>query len=434
MQGVIMVKTNFKKAYVLTVDMGYGHQRAAYPLRKIAQGGIIVVNNYSGIPRGDREIWKQSRSFYEAMSRFKNVPLIGETAWKIYDKFQEIPNFYPKRDLSATNIQLAATYNLFKSKNWGKHLIEKLNKKPLPIISTFFIPAFMAEYFGYQGEIYCVVCDADVARTWAPLHPVGSRIKYLVPSFRAAKRLQMYGIDKSRIHFTGFPLPEENLETLHKDMVNRLINLDPKGNYLKYYRKIVQQVLALKKIPKKSNHKLTITFAVGGAGAQREIATNVLKGLVEKIKNNKLHLNLVAGIHNDVASYFRQAIRQCGLYPCLGKQIKIISATKKQDYFKKFNQLLKITDILWTKPSELSFYVALGLPIVIAPPIGSQEEFNSWWLTKMGSGLAQGEIEYVADWLFEWLDNGWLAEAAIQGYIEGERLGFQKISNLVFKH
>jgi precorrin-3B methylase len=64
-----------KKVWVVSIDMGYGHQRTAYALKKIAESNeIITANNYKGIPEKDKSLWKQSRSFYEFISRFKNIP------------------------------------------------------------------------------------------------------------------------------------------------------------------------------------------------------------------------------------------------------------------------------------------------------------------------------------------------------------------------
>jgi hypothetical protein len=40
-----MPKKTFKKAWVLTVDMGYGHQRAAYPFHDIANQEIIALKS-----------------------------------------------------------------------------------------------------------------------------------------------------------------------------------------------------------------------------------------------------------------------------------------------------------------------------------------------------------------------------------------------------
>jgi len=51
--------------------MGYGHQRAAYPLKSLAyKGKIICANDYEGIPDRDRLIWEESQLLYETISRF----------------------------------------------------------------------------------------------------------------------------------------------------------------------------------------------------------------------------------------------------------------------------------------------------------------------------------------------------------------------------
>ena len=142
-----------EKAWVIAVNMGYGHQRTAFPLRDLAfEGEIININDYFGIPQKDREIWESIRKGYEAVSNFKKTPLIGEFVFYLMDRFQKILDFYPKRDLTKPNTQLLQTYGTIKT-GWGKDLIEKLKAKNpnIPLISTFFTPAFMAEYFGYPG-------------------------------------------------------------------------------------------------------------------------------------------------------------------------------------------------------------------------------------------------------------------------------------------
>jgi hypothetical protein len=64
----------------------------------------------------------------------------------------------------------------------------------------------------------------------------------------------------------------------------------------------------------------------------------------------------------------------------MGKTIEIIYHNNLSKYFEKFNHTLRTTDILWTKPSELSFYSGLGLPILLAPSIGPHEKLNRQWL------------------------------------------------------
>ncbi len=115
----------------------------------------------------------------------------------------------------------------------------------------------------------------------------------------------------------------------------------------------------------------------------------------------------------------------------LGKNIEILYQEKIEDYFQQFNLTLRKTDILWTKPSELSFYAALGIPIIIAPSIGSQENFNRRWLLKSGFGLAQENPKYTSEWFFDWLNYGYLAEVSMQGFIEGEKLGVYNIKKII---
>ncbi len=425
-----------KKAWVVTVDMGYGHQRASYPLRFLAKGKVISANSYPGIPESDKGLWVNGRSFYEFISRFKKVPIIGERAFDLFDQLQAIPAFYPKRDLSKPNLQLKEVYKLLKNNNWGRHLMIKLAKENLPIVTTFFITAMMAEYYNYPGEIYCVICDADISRTWAPLNPHCSRINYLAPCKRVVERLKLYGVRPNKIFLTGFPLPAENvgenLNILKEDLGKRLINLDPDKIYISQYKKTLLSLLGrdLKMAP---TRPLTVTFVVGGAGAQRELGATIVGGLKKEILAGKVRINLVAGIHLEINKYFKEAVRAHRLSKKLNQGIEIIFSPNKMDYFKKFNQALRTTDILWTKPSELSFYCGLGLPIIMAPPIGSQEIFNQRWLQSIGAGINQDDPRYANEWLSDWLKSGWLAEAAMQGYMEAPKYGTYNIEKVVFE-
>jgi len=431
-----------QKVWVISVNMGYGHQRTAYPLRGL--GEIINANDYEGIPKKDKTIWQSMQQFYEFISRFSRIPLIGKATFSIYDRFQKIFSFYPKREISEPNLTLKQIYSLFK-KGWGKDLIEKLKMKNeklkinLPIISTFFIPAFMAEYFNYPGEIFCVVCDADIARTWVSLNPSQSKIKYFAPTERVVERLKLYGVKEENIFLTGYPLPIKNitanppvggLEILKEDLKNRLINLDPKKRYFEKYKILIEENLG--KLPENFSHPLTIMFSVGGAGAQKEIGIKTIKSLAVEIWAGEVKVILVCGIREKVKEYFEKEINKIyrGRTP-VNSGVEILFGTDIEDYFQKFNQALRKIDILWTKPSELSFYSALGLPIIIAPAIGSQEEFNMRWLLKSGFGVLQENPRYTRQWLFDWLNRGYLAEAAMEGFVEGEKLGIFKISQII---
>jgi len=428
------------KAWIVAVDMGYGHQRAAFPLRHLSPTGkVVIANNYEGIPNRDKSLWQKSRKIYETISRLKNVPIIGNWIFGVMDYFQKIPDFYPRRDLSKISTQLKIMYGWIKKRKWGKDLVDYLNREgnSIPLITTFFVSAFMAEEHGYKGEIYCVICDADCNRAWAPFNPQKSRIKYLTPCRRVVERLKLYGVRDGQIFLTGFPLPEENiggnsLKTVKSDLVERVINLDPNHYYRQKYGSTVKQFLQDIKLEEKHHHPLTLTFAVGGAGAQRQLGCQMLASLKSKLLKKEINLNLIAGSRNDVYLYFKNNIREEGLEKILGKNLRIVFAIDKEDYFVEFNKVLRSTDILWTKPSELVFYCALGLPIIMAPSVGAQEDYNRLWLKTIGAGLSQNDPRYTHEWLFDWVNSGWLAEAAMSGFLDGRQFGVRNIMDVVF--
>ncbi len=427
--------TKENKVWLVTVSMGYGHQRTSYNLKHLAcDGRIIEANRYPGIPGKDRKIWQGTRKFYEFISNFKKIPVIGNAAFSIFDTFQRILSFYPKRDLSQPNFSLKQMYYLIK-KGWGRDLIERLKSKNIPLISTFFIPAFMAEFFGYPGKIFCVVCDADIARPWASLNPKQSRIKYLVPTERVAERLRLYGVKKENIFLTGYPLPLENIgdkdmKILKESLKHRLLNLDPLKRYFEKYKTLIDSKLGV--LPEKSSHPLTITFSVGGAGAQKEIGLMIVKSLIKKIKTGELKIVLVAGTRRKVRDYFLKNIKKLKMENNLSLGVEILFESDIQKYFHSFDEVLKNTDILWTKPSELSFYTGLGLPEILAPPIGSQEEYNRDWLLQLGSAMVQKNPLYADQWISDLLNDGWFAEAAMQGFVEAEQLGVFNIQKIIF--
>ncbi len=425
-----------KKVYVVSVNMGYGHERAAYGLRDLAYGEIITANAYPGIPKKDKKLWAESRRVYETISRLKPIPILGDMIFEVMDKLQRIASFYPRRDLSAPNMQIRQTYYFIENLGLCKHLIEKLSKRPLPLVCTFFMPAFAAEVYNYPGDIYLVVCDADMARAWVAKDPKKSRIKYFAPNGRVAERLKLYGVKAENIFLTGFPLPKELIggpegAIIKKDLAKRLCNLDPNGVFLNKYYRTLQAELGENTCPIKSDHPLTLTFSVGGAGAQRKLAVDVMQSLRLHLKNGKITFRLVAGTKKDIAEYFLDQIKELGLKNRLGKNLFVDYFPDRPSYFIEFSKILRKTDILWTKPSELSFYCGAGLPIIMAPSIGSQEQFNRTWLKMTGSGVSQGDPRFTNEWLFDWIGSGGLARMAWNGYIEAPTHGSYRISSIM---
>ncbi len=431
-------KETYKKAWVISVNMGYGHERAAYGLKELAQNDeYIVANSYHGIPDKERQSWHETQRLYEAVSRLKPIPVIGNLAFSIMDRIQEIPDFYPRRDLSPPTLQLTETFKFIEKHQIGKKLIDRLSEtRHLPFVSTFFIPAFAAEIYDYPGEIYCVICDADFSRAWVPRDAKRSRIKYFAPCGRVVERLKLYGVREENIYLTGFPLPKELIggttsPIAKHDMMERFCNLDPSGAFRSRYAKVLKSHGLNVAACEKKHRPMTLTFCVGGAGAQKHLGIEIVKSLSEKIKRHQIHVNLVAGTKTDVAKYFSRELHKMGIVMHKDNGIDIVVEKSRPEYFKKFTALLRKTDILWTKPSELSFYTGIGLPIIMAPTVGSQEEFNQMWLQQIGGGINQLDPKYTNEWLFDWIESGALARMAWNGYLEAPTHGTYRIEEVI---
>jgi hypothetical protein len=191
------------RAWVVTADMGLGHQRAAWPLRDLAEGGVMTIGRAGSTPPGEQKLWERLRRSYEFLSRTKQWPVIGNAVFGVLDRLQNIPPFYPIRDMSNPSYQVMWLKRLIQRGLCGG-MLEATGTRPLPLLTTFYAPAIAADMAG-RSRIYCVICDAEVNRAWVAENPLKSRIVYLVPSGRTVGRLKQYGVPDERIWVTGFP-------------------------------------------------------------------------------------------------------------------------------------------------------------------------------------------------------------------------------------
>ncbi len=417
------------QAWVVAVDMGYGHQRAAYPFRDIACERVITANTDASVGAEERKLWMKFQGAYEGVSRVQRVPVIGPWLWRIYDSFQAISPHYPFRDLSKPTFGSMRLQNLLR-RGFASGAVEYTRSRPeLPLLTTFFAIALAADRAGRQ-DVYCVVTDTDINRIWVAEQPRHSRIVYLAPTPLNRARLMQYGVPAENIFVTGFPLPEENSHAAAEDLRRRLAVLDAGGNFRRRYEGMLAAELGA---PAGSpGGPLSITYAVGGAGAQTEMARDIVTSLSGPLREGRMRLNLVAGTRPEVAAFFHETVVALGLEPELGRSITILSAATKNEYFARFNVLLHETDVLWTKPSELCFYAALGLPIVMSPPLGAHEVRNQEVVMKAGAGQKQEDPRAAAEWLTDWCRNGLLAFNAFNGYLLMSREGTANIKKLMF--
>jgi len=424
-------QTDRATAWVVTVDMGLGHQRASYPLGHLAEEQVITVGSSTASDPEEKKLWDRLRNAYEFLSRVRTTPIIGKPLFSVRDALQRIPSFYPIRDMSSPSYQVRLV-SRYIDKGLCAGMLQRIKAKPLPLLTSYFAPALAADKAGLS-RIYCIICDAEISRAWVAENPRRSHVHYLAPCGRAVMRLKSYGVPDERIFLTGFPFPLEvlgnkDLDLLRADMGQRLFYLDPSERFWPLHGRNVVHFLGRQNCRFKKARCLPITFAVGGAGAQREIGRQIVKSLRERIRKGEIAVNLVAGVREEIREYFQHVKEE---YGPRSQNLRVIHAADKAGYFHQFSEVIRGTDILWTKPSELSFYCGLGIPIVLAPPIGAQELFNQRWLMEVQAGIPQEDPEYAGEWLLDLWREGRLAESAWDGFLKARKYGTYKIQEIL---
>lgn len=420
---------------VASVEMGYGHLRAAHAVASALGTGVVHVDQPPMAPPEEQRLWRASRRLYEITSRTSQWPVVGVPLRSALEVLTDIPHLYPHRDLSAPTFQVRSLDRLIR-RGLGEGLAAHLKRTEMPLLTTFFAAAIAADYHHCE-RVYCVVTDVDINRVWVPPHPERTRIIYLTPSRRASKRLRAYGVARDQIEVTGFPLPPErlggpDLPVLRRDLAARLVRLDRKRVFRGQLRNEIHHFLGDLPADQEGRPPL-VTFTVGGAGAQAELARRLLKSLASMIRENRIRLCLVAGVRAEVAQRFRKWIGEAGLGDRLGSSIEVFLAGSLDEYFPRFNALLAETDVLWTKPSEMIFFGGLGLPLVLSWPVGVHERYNRRWAVENGSGLKQRHPDYAGYWLREWLAEGTLAAAAWTGFVRMPKFGVYQIADRVME-
>lgn len=385
------------------VDMGYGHLRAAWALAEAL--GVAVERADLGPLASpfDRCLWRASREAYERLSRLSQHPVLGRA---FRGPLERLTAIRPEATDGRAADRAARALARLVARGFGARLCERLTASGRPLLTTFYAPAIAAD-LRTAAPISCVVTDSDAHRVWAPLDGGRSRIHYLVPTPTVARRLASYGVRQHRLTLTGFPLPPSLEAGAEAALARRLQRLGGSGH-----------------APPR------LSFAVGGAGAQAQRARDLLVALEGPLRAGELRLALVAGLRTRLAHRFRAWADEV-----LGDRrdaVEVVAATDFATLYRRFNALLADSEALWTKPSELCFYAALGLPLVLDDPVGDHERANARWVLAAGAALPRPQPAETAGALRRWLAEGRLADCARAGFERLPRGGARAIAEIVF--
>lgn len=351
---------------VTAVHMGLGHLRAALPLADALGVPLTLADHPPVCGRLEAEAWDTIRRGYEALSRHATH---NRAAAALLHQITTIPAAPGPHGADGATWALAGAVSL----GVGAGLVRVARAEGRPVLSTFYLLAIAADAAGIPAA--CVVTDTDCARAWVPADAARSGIRWFAPVDAVRARLLDYGVRPERVEVTGFPLPPALVASAAADLPARLDRLAGRA-------------------------PLRVLLAIGGAGAQ----IDVVRAMVRE-PHPGIEFRVSGGVRPEVA----RALADCGVEVDVGVDIA--------DHARRFAAALQATDVLWTKPSELTFYAALGVPLVLAPPVGEQEERNAAWLAAHGL-----RIDAPAD-LAGLRASGALARAAEAGYTRLSRAG-----------
>jgi hypothetical protein len=150
-----------------------------------------------------------------------------------------------------------------------------------------------------------------------------------------------------------------------------------------------------------------LLISIGGAGAQQDLNIAVVRHLMPRIQGKKVELSVNFGDHRDAWNCFcreipdfeRLAVKHFtweDTRRCIGymqkeheHEVTGIHVFLHEDTFAAVyttNMLMRVTDILITKPSELAFY---PVPKLLLPRVGGHEAWGAVRAAEIGDGSCE---------------------------------------------
>lgn len=263
--------------------------------------------------------------------------------------------------------------------------------KDMPYVATHVWPAQAAVHAGVERVVNVIPDNWPMALHLAEgsIHTTQSFSSYL--GYKTLKKMQgnkvLKPIPSEDIHYVGHYIDHELVVNLEADTKKRL-----------------------ERIKEGKTKRLLLT--VGGAGAQKEIFVKLIKKLLPQIKKGKVALFINVGDHKNVweelcaeikplqkiaKQHFNawdevQELSQQGI----DGEIKGVHAFYSPDIFEAVystNLLMRISDIMITKPSELAFY---PVPKLMIQRVGGHEAYGALRAAEIGDGTLECETTGLA--------------------------------------
>ncbi len=397
-------KNEISQYIVTTALMGFGHLRAAHNIASFGHATVARVDREPYVGLVDKIVWDGAQNTHTHASR--EVDGKNKLLYNWFEGMMKIPEGDSSPSMAASRFVRAIG-----KLGVGRKFFTSLDSRYPTLVHTFYLPAMLSVYRKYPGRDFLLLCDTDFHRVWVPVDPKAGNLKYMVPISKSADRLISYGVRPDEIYTTGFPLPAAYTGT--KDLSTLITAFNARRNRLR----------------RDSNVPFTLMFPFSGAGAYFNLLAELVKSMTGSFIEGSLRLIVFCGDNERAFTGTKNLFISCNLED--SEYTEIIFDKDIFSSFDRFNEALKSTDLIITKPSELVFYAALGIPMAFLPPIGSHEARNREYLIENGCAVDLPDISEFSRWLDENRKNEKLLSLAEEGYRSLPRMGASQIHELV---
>ena len=358
-----------KTVFIGNIRMGFGHYRISMAMASCAKA------------LGYEPVWLDLNSFPESLC----TKIIGgqDDLYSLGSRLSQKSKLFNKLYWEPLNSEgfRKLSYNCADqaSAELMANLLRTLPKDK-PYVATHVWPAQAAIHAGFTKVVNAIPDNWPMALhlSEGSLHTIQTWSSYL--GYKALR-----GMDKTR---TLRPMPEGDIVYTGHYIDHELVsNLEH------------DTALRLERV--KGGKAIRYLLTVGGAGAQQALFADIIKSLLPEIRAKKAVLFINVGDHKNVWKSLKSAVPELKAaklfeddYPAArdyaisavdGEAEGLVGFCHKDIFAAVYitNLLMRASDVLVTKPSELAFY---PIPKLFIQHVGGHEIWGAIHSAEMGDG------------------------------------------------
>lgn len=374
-----------KAILIGNIRMGFGHYRMSMAMASCAHH------------LGYTPVWMDLLSFKETTGA--KVIAAQNNLYSIGSRLSQKSKLFNRYFWEPTNYETfkRLTYNAVDQKNSElmTPIFNDLDKN-IPIICTHVWPAQAAVHAGMKNVVNAIPDDWAMALHYSEgaIHAVQTPNVYLYYKTLSGmdKKRTLKPMPNGSIYNTGHYIDHELVENIESDCEKRIDRLE-NGKAIRYL------------------------LTIGGAGAQKEIFADIIRKLIPEVKNNKAVVYVNIGDYAEVYDWLKDNIKELDELSTLHfndfketrefsqnaidsndtRGIHIFCHKNIFEAVYSTNILMRSTDLLITKPSELAFY---PVPKLFIKRVGKHEMWGAIHSAHIGDGTPECDtIEKISQML-----------------------------------